>query len=259
MKGRKWRYLAAGVLFAVCAACAGVALFWPEEYVPAEEQRIREEIMTQAVARENTGQPAQTPEGPEEAEPFSVDFEALQTVNSDIYAWLYVPGTEINFPVLQREGNGAFYLKHNSAGLWDPNGAIFTESEYNAKDFADPVTILYGHQMRSGKMFGTLQSIFSQPGALEEYSEIIICLPEQELHYTVFAAVPYDRVHILHYNDFSDGQTMQEFIDKIYSSRGTDVNLASDTQVGPEDQLLILSTCLSGNSQRRYLVLAKRI
>ena len=87
------------------------------------------------------------------------DFRALKAQNPDIYAWLYIPGTDINYPVCQST-NDVYYLTHNTQGGLDANGALYTESAYNGKGFTDPVTVIYGHNMRSGKMFGNLEETF---------------------------------------------------------------------------------------------------
>jgi len=188
-----------------------------------------------------------------------VDFEALWRMAPDIYAWLYIPGTEVNYPILQKEGDDSFYLDHSSEGKPSQRGAIFTEETYTKKDFSDPVTLVYGHNMRSGAMFGDLQETYSDQDGLETYRDIVVYLPERELHYEVFAAVPYDMRHILYYNDFTDPEVFQKFLEKILSVRSINANIDENAKITVEDQLLILSTCLKGDRDRRYLVLAKRL
>lgn len=188
-----------------------------------------------------------------------VDFAALWEVNSDIYAWLYIPDTQINYPILQREGDDAFYLTHDSEKEPSKNGALFTESTYNQRDFSDPVTVIYGHHMRSGDMFGNLQAIYSAQGGLKEHREILVYLPEAELRYQVFAAVPFHMRHILYYNNFSDSDVYAGFLEQVLSVRSISASIDEEAEVSEADQLLILSTCLQGNSSRRYLVLAKRL
>lgn len=66
-----------------------------------------------------------------------------------------VPDTQIDYPVLQREENDTYYLRHNSSGRYAFAGSIYTE-EANSRDFKDPMTVLYGHNMRDGSMFQNL-------------------------------------------------------------------------------------------------------
>lgn len=186
-----------------------------------------------------------------------VDFEALQAINSDVYAWLNIPDTEISYPILQNAEDDTYYLRRNMERESDSNGVLYTESSYNSKDFNDPLTIIYGHNMSSGKMFGTLQSTFSSQESLDKHSEMIIYLPDRELRYTVFAAVPYDNRHILYNYDFTDKRTFRLFFQELLSVRELEAVYAEDAVVTADEKVLILSTCLSGNRNNRFLVCGK--
>ena len=185
-----------------------------------------------------------------------IDFASLQAQNPDIYGWLRIPGTEFDFPLVQRQGDDSFYLTHDSDGNESSAGAIFTESAYNSTTMEDPATVAYGHQMHAGTMFGKLQETYSQENALEDYGEVIVYLPEKELHYQVFAAVPYDNRHILYNYDCTDSRRFNAFLNSIYEVREIGAQFNSGVTVSTDDKVLVLSTCLAGNSQRRYLVLA---
>ena len=158
--------------------------------------------------------------------------------------------------MVQRQGDDSFYLTHDSDGNESSAGAIFTESAYNSTTMEDPVTVAYGHQMHAGTMFGKLQETYSQENALEDYGEVIVYLPEKELHYQVFAAVPYDNRHILYNYDCTDSRRFNAFLNSIYEVREIGAQFNSEVTVSTGDKVLVLSTCLAGNSQRRYLVLA---
>ncbi|WP_298023084.1 class B sortase [uncultured Dysosmobacter sp.] len=240
----------------------GCTLFGAAAYLRINPHHIAESRVQAAVEeRAETIQPQEEAQAPAEAAPAyvsPVDFEELWDMNPDIYAWLYIPGTDVNYPILQREGDDSFYLDHNSEGKSSQEGALFTEETYTKKDFSDPVTLVYGHNMRSGAMFGNLQETYSSQGGLEAYRDIVVYLPEQELHYEVFAAVPHDMRHILYYNDFTDPEVFQKFLEQALSVRSINANIDENAEVTAEDQLLILSTCLRGDRDQRYLVLAKR-
>lgn len=186
-----------------------------------------------------------------------VDFEALWEVNTDAYAWLYIPGTEISYPILQHPKDDSWYLKRNLQGKQDSNGTLFTEASYNGKDFSDPLTIVYGHHTKNGSLFGTLQEAYSSPERLAEHSEIVIYLPDSELHFEVFAAVPYDNRHILYNYDFSNKHTFRRFFNEILSIRALEAVFAEDASVQSDDQVLLLSTCLIGNRNKRFIVCGK--
>ena len=200
--------------------------------------------------------PSRKPPGSPTSAP--IDFATLQEANPDIYGWLRIPGTEFDFPLVQREGDDSFYLTHDSDGAENPAGAIFTESAYNSTTMDDPITVAYGHQMHAGTMFGRLQETYSQENALEDYGEIIVYLPDKEYHYQVFAAVPYDNRHILYNYDGSDPRRVTAFLNSIYQVREIGAQFNENVPVSNDDKFLVLSTCLAGNSERRYLVLAVR-
>ena len=149
-------------------------------------------------------------------------------------------------------------MTHYSDGNDSSAGAIFTESAYNSTTMEDPVTVAYGHQMHAGTMFGKLQETYSQENALEDYGEVIVYLPEKELHYQVFAAVPYDNRHILYNYDCTDSRRFNAFLNSIYEVRELGAVRNREIYVTPEAHLLVLSTCLTGNDHKRYLVRAKR-
>lgn len=186
-----------------------------------------------------------------------VDFDALQADNADIYAWLYIPGTGINEPLLQKEGDSFYYLTHDCVGAEDSGGALFTESTYNHKDFSDTATVIYGRNQAGP--FGPLQSMYSAPEDLLEKGEIMIYLPGETIRYQVFAAVPFRNYHLLHYFNFGNESRFQAFMQAIRSVKAIDANWREDAAASPGDQLLILSTNRFGSADQSYLVLAKKL
>lgn len=200
-------------------------------------------------AAEITSAPSPAPYGS------PIDFAGLQAINPDIYAWLRVGNTEIDYPIVQSPDDDTFYLDHNSDRAESANGAIFSEAAYNGTDMSDPVTILYGHHMRSGAMFGDLQRLFSDEAFFRANPTITVFTPEAELTYGVFAAVPYGGDHILHYHDFSDPYAFEGFFDEILRVRDLRAHTNEAYAPAPGDRVLILSTCLIGDNTRRYLVM----
>lgn len=242
MKGKYWAGAAAGAV--LCVLCAAFPL-WPRGSRMID--RAREAVENAAPFSEN------------ESYHCPVDFAALQAENKDIYAWLYIPGTGINEPLVQREDDSYYYLTHDSAGKEDQSGALFTEAAYNQKDFSDPAVVIYGKNTTKGRLFDGLQAAYSSPAGLEEFSEVIICLPEEELRYEVFAAAPFRNYHLLHYFNFDNETRYRAFLQTVDSVRTIDANRNRDVAVTPGDPLLILSTTRAGSAGMSYLVLAKRV
>ena len=254
MKNKKQLTILIGVLGVLCIVC-GVALLAGGFKKPV----TADPTPSSQVSGDSQEPEASDEVSADEGEPYvsPIDFKTLQAENPDIYAWLRIPNTEFDFPILQREGDDSFYLTHDSDGNENSIGAIFTESDYNGTDFEDPLTVVYGHQMHSGTMFGKLQATYSNPENLSTCGEIDVYLPDKELHYQVFAAVPYDNRHILYNYDSTDPRRVTAFLNSVYAVREIGANFSSDVTVSDSDKILVLSTCLEGNSHKRYLVLAK--
>ena len=201
-----------------------------------------------------------TPPAPKPPQSVSIDFAGLQRQNPDIYAWIDIPGTRISYPVLQRVGDDTYYHRRNYLGAYSVSGCLYTESTYNGRDFNDPVTLIYGHNMASGVMFGTLRKEYSSMQGLRDHSEIVVYMPGRELHYEVFAAVPYDNRHILYCYDFSSERTFRLFFKDIKGIRELGASVAQDVTVAYGDKVIVLSTCTSTtdtSDQHRFLVFAK--
>lgn len=212
-------------------------------------------------SQDNSSEDSSVSEETSEPEPYvsPVDFETLWERCGDIYAWIDIPGADISYPIAQHPTDDSFYLYRNIDGKSDKNGTLYTERKYNTTTFSDPVTLIYGHNMRSGAMFGFLQEQFSDPEFFEENQEIIIYMPERELHYRVFAAVSYSTKHIMYkYSSFRESSALTEFLNEVYTLRGFGNLYHEDNKpTGEEDHVVVLSTCLPVSANGRYLVLGK--
>lgn len=185
-----------------------------------------------------------------------VDFEQWYQQNPDMIAWIEISDTEISYPIAFRDGDNSFYLNHNINGDSAVEGALFLE-DYNDVDFSDPVTIIYGHNMKSGTMFGSLRKLYADPKWFEEHPEIQIYLPDRTITYETFAALPYSSMHILYYYDFSESSQFHDFIESIYGTRNLEANFRNMDFMDQDERILILSTCIGGDENKRYLVLAR--
>lgn len=182
--------------------------------------------------------------------------EDIKLSSTDVQAWLEIEGTNISHPVMQHSQNDAYYLDHDVYGNPDSYGALFTESVYNAFDFSDPVTVIYGHRMNNGTMFGSLQEYYS--GAFETYKTIDLYLPGgQNQQYTVFAAVLQPDAHILHHHNFYSERVFNRYFEQVFSTRKLGIVLDESQRPQWGDKVIILSTCIKGDSSQRYLVMAK--
>ncbi len=181
-----------------------------------------------------------------------VNFTELWKINTDIYAWISIPNTNINYPVLQTDGDDAFYLEHNYKKEYEFAGSIYTE-KLNRKDFSDPNTVLYGHNMLNGTMFRHLHN-FRDPDFFAANPYIYIYLPERTLTYEIFSAYEYDDRHILYSFDFNDKQVFAEYLDYATNPTNSMMYNTRDISVTADDKIITLSTCLGNIDTSRYLV-----
>jgi sortase B len=183
-----------------------------------------------------------------------VDFETLQAeTNPDIYAWIYIPDTMIDYPVLQSATDDSYYLNYNIDGTKGYPGCIYTES-CNAKDFLDPVTVMYGHNMKNGSMFAGLHK-FEDSEYFDSHRYIYIYTPDRLLAYEIFASHKYSDDHILYVHGyFKDTDEVTKYLEEIDASRDMGHNSREGVTVTGDDHILTLSTCVANQSSKRYLV-----
>lgn len=180
-----------------------------------------------------------------------VDFSALMSQNSDIYAWIYIPGTNVNYPVCQSYVDDNYYLDHDVYGNYSFAGAIYSQA-CNSRDFTDRVTVLYGHNMANGSMFATLHR-FADSSFFESHDKIYVYTSDRKLTYKVVSAFIYDDRHIMNSFDFSKDDQFQSYLDTIQNPRSVSKNVRSDIDLSENDKIITLSTCLN-SGDGRYLV-----
>lgn len=256
---KKYRWVSVIAIFAAII-CAGVGIlhFQQEKNAGTEYEELREQVVAEPEPEETVQEEEQTEQ--EEAEPeeelaeIPVDFAALQEQNPDVYAWIQIPGTNVDYPILQSADDNSYYLTHTIDGVKATEGAIYTEN-YNSKDFEDPNTVIYGHNMKNGSMFRTLHN-YEDRDFFDENREVIIYTPDSVLEYRIFAAYIYDNRHLLLNFDFEDEDVYQQYLDDIFSIRNMNAFIDTSMEVTTEDKIITLSTCNAGISSQRYLVQA---
>lgn len=95
--------------------------------------------------------------------PITVDWESLKAVNDDVVGWIYIPGTNVNFPVYQGETNDT-YLRTSATGEYAIGGQIFMDYENARPGMVDRQTIIYGHHLNNGAMFAQIDEFANQSG-----------------------------------------------------------------------------------------------
>lgn len=233
------------LLFVAGLAVGGVYLLKQNENKDIYE-KVQEE-KKELPKQETVEEPETVPEQVE----IPVNFQELQAMNPDIYAWIEIPGTEVNYPIVQSANDREYYLDHTIEGAEGLPGSIYTEN-LNTTTFEDKNTVVYGHNMRDKSMFGGLK-YYADSTYMQEHKQIYIYTPEHIYTYEVFGAVTYDDRHLLLSYDFNHTEDYQAFLDSLSQMRNMNTYIDKERPVTTEDRILTLSTC-TGNEQQRFLV-----
>ncbi len=211
---------------------------------------------TQKAADEGAGEAPSVPtEQTDSRVENPIDFASLRLENPDIYAWIYIPDTNVNYPVLQSPTDDSFYLNHDKDGNYSEAGSIYSQMA-NSTDFSDPVTVLYGHNMNSGGMFATLH-YFENKEFFDSHQDMYIYTDGHIYTYKVIAAYQYDNRHILNSFNFTDAKVTQQYFDSVLNPNSLVVNVREGAQLtAGSDKIVQLSTCTGDANRliRRYLV-----
>lgn len=192
--------------------------------------------------------------------PILTEFEDLYNQNNDFVGWLEVVGTDINYPVMQTPNDPEYYLQRDFNKEEDSNGTLFVD--YRC-DIVNPTTntIIFGHNMRSGKMFGGLKKYLDYDYYQSHKTIIFKSLYEEQEYEVVgvgLSQVGYSDDDTYKYYEFIDavtGAELQEFLDNIQSLSVFDETI----DITSTDKLLTLSTCNSYTEDGRLFVVAKRV
>ena len=176
-----------------------------------------------------------------------------QTGNDDIVAYISIPDTNVNYPVVQA-GDNIFYLHHDIRRVNSAAGAIFLDY-LNSPDFTDPNTIIYGHNMRGGIKFNNLRNyVFGDrtQSFLQEHPHIIIITEYEVLIYEIFSVftthIEFEYIQV----DFVDDE-FAELVDEIIRRSYHDTGVTATD----EDNVLILSTCTNIDRDTRIVVASR--
>lgn len=252
------------VAFAILAMLAGRSFLnkqKAEEELKALQESaavadtVKEETTELPESAEETEEEAEWPPLPEDAAipEKDIDFEQLVSeVNEHIYAWIYIPGTLVDYPVLRHPTEESYYLNRNLDGSSGYPGCIYVDP-INAADFSDPNTVIYGHNMKDDSMFGSLHD-FRDRQFFDEHRYMYIYTPEKTFVYEIFGAYEYSDIHLIYSFDLSNPEIFQTYLDQIFEIRDMSANIADDVEVTSDNRIVTLSTCIGGKDTMRYLV-----
>lgn len=115
----------------------------------------------------------------------AVDFKALKTINSDFEGWLYIPALSINYPVVLSDDN-FFYLTHTFQKAENGAGTLFIDQAVT-NPFQDYNTIIHGHDMKNGAMFGKLDTFYRDTKSYTDNPYFYVYTEEAAYKYLIFS------------------------------------------------------------------------
>lgn len=201
----------------------------------------------------------------QEKQEFIFDWEGMKAQSPYVIGWIQMPGIDrINYPVVQHEDDNQYFLTHDWKGNSQSAGAIFM-NVYNTSDFTDMNSIIYGHHMKSGSMFGLLKK-YSEQTFMDENPYFYIYTPDgAKLTYEVvcFSSVKDGSdAYLMYFQSPMERMAYYEMMRKEYDkTTKTGAMAKRDIELGRFDSTIMLSTC--GNTREdyyaRHVLLAKLV
>lgn len=181
-----------------------------------------------------------------------VDFTELNKINNETVAWLYVGGTNVNYPVVQTNNND-FYLDHSFDKTSNKAGWLFMDYRNNPINY-EKNTIIYAHNRKDKTMFGTLKNVLAAFW-YEDIDNRVIKMSSENTNtlWQIFSVYSIETTNDYIKTDFETDEEFQNFIDLIKERSTANFN----TKVTTNDKILTLSTC-HGNT-KKLVVHAKLI
>lgn len=190
----------------------------------------------------------EAPPVPEEVRALAaIDLPALREVNPDVSGWIEIPGTDLSYPVLCGADN-QYYLSRTWTGEANSGGSIFLEST-NRRDLSDFHTIVYGHRMRDGSMFGSLKNYRDQT-YWQEHPAVYMASDCGVYCYDIFSAQEVSVTGLVYRLDLETSGLEEDFIKTCFEGSSLDTGIVPSA----EDRILTLSTCTGRGYATRWVV-----
>lgn len=187
------------------------------------------------------------------------EYQTLYNKNKSLIGWLKIDDTNIDYPVMQTVNN-EYYLDHNYTQEYDKNGSLFLDKDCDIVH-RNTNLIIYGHHMKSGKMFGGLNKYSSEDYCKKHATIQFDTIYEKgtyEVMYVFRSRIYNEEEIVFKYYQFFDAASEKEFNSNMQEMAALSLY---DTGVTASygDELLTLSTCDNSETDGRFVVVAKRV
>ena len=172
------------------------------------------------------------------------DLNNLKQTNQNTRGWVYVPGTNINYPFVQTNNND-FYLTHTFDGHWSDAGWVFLDYR-NTATLTDRNQIIYAHGRIDGSMFGSLQNVLSPEWQSNPDNHVVKITTEKNSSlWRVFSVYRIPKTNDYITTIFNNDTHFMEFANMVKSRSAFDFN----TSINEKDKIITLSTCIGQNDR----------
>ena len=237
-----------GLIYSVC-----YFISYQKEDANLDKQLKKiEEVITNNDTDEPETNSNNTPQDKTE-EYLKKDLNDLKEINSDVKGWIKVNGTQISYPFVQTNNN-SYYLNHSFDKTENRAGWVFLDYRNNIDNLSNKNNILYAHNMRTKKMFGSLKNILTN-GWLENKSNHVVELStmDKKTKWQVFSVYIVPKTSDYIKTSFKNNEEFEEFLNMISERSIHDFNIETNAN----DKILTLSTCY--NHVNRLVLHAKLI
>lgn len=184
--------------------------------------------------------------------PASVDFDSLKAVSPEICAWLYADWISVDYPVMHTDNN-EYYLDHLYNGTVNSSGSLFADCR-NTGLFSDGNTVIYGHHMKNGTMFGSLAAYRDQ-SFYDAHPVLYLYTPQGNWRIELFSGTAEDGNREFVRFDFEDEADFEAY---AASLRARSVFRSSVTPE-PGDRLVSLCTCSYERDNARFQLVGRLV
>lgn len=178
--------------------------------------------------------------------------KALLAKNEDALGYISLPAISTNLPIVHTDNN-SFYLDHTITGTKNAAGCLFSDYR-NSHSFDDANTLIYGHSMKNGTMFGMLNRYMKEDFYKTKENRYYYLYTEQGIYkYEIFAACVIPANSMIYTTSYDD-ETFASIQAQIKNKQLYDTGVSYTK----DDTIMTLSTCI-GDDSKRLVVLAKRL
>lgn len=193
-------------------------------------------------------------------EVYSSPYQDIFDMNSDMVAWLKIPGAKVDYPVMQTREDEEYYMYRDFYGEPDKNGCLVMAAAADV-DLPSGNLLIHGHNMKSGEMFGELD-LYKEQEYEKQHDTLTLYTKQDERNYQIIAVffgkvLDQEEDGFRYYRFFGtdDEEEFRAFYDEIKERSFYDTGVTADK----DDELITLSTCTNSGKRDRLVIVGKRI